>query len=221
MKYKAIIFDMDGTIVDTEHVWHGATTMLMKQFNVALPVEQSNDFLRQAIGLSVIDSCKNLKNIVHLEDSAESLGNHLIMHAKTLYQGGVRFIPGFIEFYKRAQQCGLKMGIATNADDHTLALARSSLNLDSFFGQHIYNPSFTNNKGKPDPAIYLHAAAQLAIDPQECIAIEDSAHGINAARAANMFCIGIGTSPDPEQTREAHFAIAGYEEIDLDELLRL
>jgi len=72
-----------------------------------------------------------------------------------------------------------------------------------------------------DTAIYLHVAQQLAIPPEECIAIEDSAHGITAARAANMLCIGIGTSQDREQTRMAHVTITNYEEIDLDQLLAI
>lgn len=76
------------------------------------------------------------------------------------------------------------------------------------------------SKPKPYPDLYLHAAAQLGIDPEECIAIEDSATGLAAAKSAGMFCIGINTAKKPETLSEAHMIIDTYDQIDLLNLLK-
>ena len=67
----------------------------------------------------------------------------------------------------------------------------------------------------------MHTAKQLDLDPSECIAIEDSFHGIQAARSAGMLCIGINTAKKPELIKNSHFIIDGYDEIRLEELLEL
>ena len=98
---------------------------------------------------------------------------------------------------------------------------KKALPIEQLFGQHIYNITHVNNLGKPRPDIFLHAAKQLDIDPIACIVIEDSAHGIKAAKAAGMFCIGINTHGNPDQLKEADLIINGYHEIDLIELIYL
>ena len=72
---------------------------------------------------------------------------------------------------------------------------------------------------KPNPAIYLYAAQQLGIDPEDCIAIEDSRHGIRAAKNAGMFCIGINSSKNLENIQEADHKIDAYHELDLVKVL--
>jgi len=117
------------------------------------------------------------------------------------------------------QKENLKVAIATNADDHTLEASMAKLKLDELFGEHIYNITHVNNKHKPAPDLYLHAAAQLGLDPKECIAIEDSFHGIRAAVTAGMFCVGINISKNIDYLRESHLIIEHYDEIILETLL--
>ena len=126
-----------------------------------------------------------------------------------------------VEFHAQARSLGLKIGLATNADDPTLHLTNKLLNLEQFFGMHMYNITHVNFVGKPDPKIYLHTAQQLEVDPTECFVVEDSAHGIKAAKGAGMYCIGINSSGKPEQTQEADLIINGYHEIELLTLLQI
>jgi HAD superfamily hydrolase (TIGR01509 family) len=221
MKYKAIIFDMDGTIIDTENVWDNAVRNLLLQKNMVLPVDSRTYMEKYAIGLSAPECCRLLKEMSQSEEPLEVLIEDMIMHAKQLFSTGARFIDGFIQFHSQVLEHGLKTGVATNADNHTLELACSLMDLPSFFGPHIYNPIKAQCSYKPAPDLYLHAAQQLGIDPRECIAIEDSAHGIKAAQAAGMLCIGIGTSQDPEQIKHADVPVPGYTHINLKDLLGL
>lgn len=163
MKYKAIIFDMDGTLMYLER----------------------------------------LQNAAHLQQ---------------LPPPETFFVDGFLAFHDKVKQHNLKMAIATNAGTSILEQVKTILALDILFQEHIYNASLVS-RGKPSPDIYLHAAAQLGIAPEECIAIEDSHNGLRAARDAGMFCIGINTGNNQERLMLAHLKIEHYDEIDLDTLL--
>lgn len=220
INYKAIIFDMDGTIVDTNQIWVNATHHLITSRGIDYTIELQNEINTHTHGLAIHKSCKIIKDILKLEDSLESLILENSNLASSLYKDGIKFIEGFQDFHKLVMSYNLKTGIATNADDRTLSITNDTLKLDSFFGEHIYSISRVNNICKPDPAVYLHAAEQLGVDPVLCIAIEDSAHGVKAAKSAGMYCIGINTHGKPEQVKEADIVVNRFCEIDLKNLLK-
>lgn len=221
MKYKAIIFDMDGTILDSEHIWRTATQDLIKSRIPDITPEELDMVEKQVKGLALSASCKYIKDILGFDHELEHLMEEKTQRALKLYKDKVHFIDGFKKFYTKAQEENLKMAIATNSDDQTLAAAIEKLNLRKFFGEHIYNITHVNNRHKPAPDLYLYAAEQLGIDPKECIAIEDSFHGVSAAVSAGMFCIGINTSKHLDYLRDSNLIIDGYKDIDLDDLLGL
>jgi beta-phosphoglucomutase-like phosphatase (HAD superfamily) len=219
MKYKALIFDMDGTIVDTEKVWQTTTHLFIENKGITYTEELKSFFQPRLQGLSLAKSCQLIKDHLSLSEELHDLVQEKASIAHTLYQGGVSFIEGFVEFHGHVELHGLKSGIATNADDKTLFLTDQALNLRQFFKEHMYGISHVDYKGKPDPAIYLHVAQKLGCEPEECIALEDSAHGIAAAKSAGMLCIGINTARKKEQVQHADVIVEAYHEIDLIKLL--
>ncbi len=219
MSIKAIIFDMDGTVIDTEHIWDKATKQLIINKG-GLYSDDLYSQIRKAIhGLAMPRSVEMVKEMAKLQDSVEELVKEQNRLADLLFCEGVRFINGFAHFHKKTAEKGLKIAIATNAGDNTITLVNKALLLHNFFGEHVYGISAVNYVCKPHPAIYEHAAEKLGVAPDECLAIEDSAHGIRAARAAGMYCIGINTSGKKEDVADAHHAISAYHEIDLDLLI--
>ena len=211
---------MDGTIVDTGDIWNASTQRLITNRGIKLTDEMITELKARLNGMALNQSCKIIKDMVNLSESIEELMHEKTRLACDLYGDGIKFIDGFVEFHKQVLALNLKVSIATNANDATLHITNQLLKLDIFFGNHMYNLSHVNNVGKPNPAVYLHAAKQLQISAEQCIAIEDSAHGVAAAKAAGMFCIGINTSGDPEHTKDAHLRINGYHEIPLIDLIK-
>jgi len=220
MNYRAIIFDMDGTIVDTENLWRQASRTIISNRGYVLS-EQEELLLQESLpGIGLFNSCKLIKDVIKTDDSVEILMKEKAAIACQLYETGICFIDGFPEFYKKAAEIPLKMAIATNATIQTMEITDKSLNLSQYFGKHLYTINHVNNIGKPNPAIYLYAAKQLGIDPKQCIAIEDSGHGILAAKTAGMFCIGINTGKDLEKIKNADLTVECYEDINLTALLK-
>jgi beta-phosphoglucomutase-like phosphatase (HAD superfamily) len=219
MKYKAIIFDMDGTIIDTEHIWKEASKQLIASKNICLTAEQENDLETQLCGRALPDSCMLIKCIMGLEDDVCDLIVQKGRIANTMYPTHAKYIEGFPMFHDIATKLGLKTAVATNACKETVDITDSTLDLHSFFGHHIYHRSLVANP-KPYPDLYIHAAKQLGIEPHECIAIEDSPTGLTAAKNAGMFCIGITTAKKPEMLHDAHLIIDTYDQIDLNRLLK-
>jgi beta-phosphoglucomutase len=221
MRYKAIIFDMDGTIIDTEHIWTNSTKIIIERRGIILESNLEKELLKKTAGLSLHRSCQIMKDMAQLPDEVTALIHEQSALACQLYEQYVCFMEGFLLFHHKAQQHNLKVGIATNADDATLHITKRKLNLEALFGKHIYNISHVNNVCKPDPAVYLYAAQQLETDPHDCIAIEDSTHGVNAATAADMFCIGLNSGKNRERINKSDLIVDAYDEIDLHILLAL
>ncbi len=220
MKYKAIIFDMDGTIIDTENIWKEANRELITRRGIPFTPEIEQELAERLRGSALSRSCQIIKELVQLDDHLDNLIVEKARIANSLYEEGITFIEGFVEFHKQVLAHDLKTAIATNAVDSTVDITKRALKLEEFFKEHIYNITHVNNVPKPHPDLYLYVAEQFNLDPDDCIAIEDSAHGIAAAKDAGMLCLGINTSKNRDQLKRSDIIIEGYHEIHLPTLLK-
>lgn len=220
MNKKAVIFDLDGTIIDTSWIWKQVTKDIITSRGIACDEELANELECELCGLELNAACAILKKTTGITDSITSLVAEKKQRACDLYEQHVSFIPGFEAFHHQIAACGLKSGIATNSDTTSLAQVNSKLNLERFFGNHIYSIADVNFCYKPDPAVYLHAIEKLGLEPQDCIAIEDSKHGVTAAKRAGMYCIGINSGGFPELISHADIIVDHYCDIDLTDLMK-
>jgi len=215
MKYSAIIFDLDGTIVDSEHIWKRATVCMLESKGIQLTKEIKSHLREKLHGIGIIESGKFIKNYFNLKESPQELVDAQDVFALKFYQEEIKFIDGFLPFYKKLEKLHIKKGIATNANAKTVTLTNNKFNLKKYFGSHIYCVDDVNNVCKPEPDVYLLAAKKLEVNPQKCIAIEDSMLGIQAAKKAGMFCIGINTGKNRSVLSQADCIVDTYGEIDI------
>lgn len=219
MKSQAIIFDLDGTIVTTEDAWDKATAAILMRHGISSDFFMHQLYLGgELLGVTPEQWCRSIKDAFNLSISADDLFLQIKEMLFGPYIKEITFIHGFENFFTIVEQHNLKRAVATNSDDESLMQVSRLINLPRFFGKHIYNVSH-ELRPKPNPDLYLHAAKSLAVNPQLCIAIEDSAVGIAAAKAAGMFCIGINSSKNREQLVQADVIIESYDELSLSKIV--
>jgi len=213
MNYKAMIFDLDGTIVDTTEIWSQANKILIERRGIEFSKELHAELAPRIHGMAMHKVVSVIKDVVKLQEPIDELVKEKSNIAVTLYNEGIRYIEGFELFHGKIHGLNIKKAIATNADDRTIQATEAVLGLKKYFGEHIYGISAVDFVGKPEPAIYLHAAEKIGVDPKECIALEDSAVGIAAAQNAGIFCIGINTGKNRELIKNANLIVDYYHEI--------
>lgn len=175
----AILFDHDGTLVDTEPVWAAAKVALAAEFGGIWTEQDTLDCL----GLSMQFTLDRLRERgVNLPD--EEINNLLVAKVhETLAQQPVEFLPGIERFLLEVREAQIPAAVVTNA---TTSVARRTANAapEGTFSVIIGNDETTHPKPNPQP--YLLAAERLGVDPTQCVAIEDSPSGVRSATAAGM-----------------------------------
>lgn len=137
---------------------------------------------------------------------------------RELFATEVGFIEGFEAFFCRVEK-NFKTCVATAMDRDLLQLVDSHLGLSQLFSGHIYSVADVGFRSKPNPDVFLHAARKMNSVPECCMVIEDSPHGIEAARRAGMLSIGITTTYGRDKLLAADLVVDTFEEIDLRDLV--
>ncbi|MFW5709676.1 MAG: HAD family hydrolase [Chloroflexota bacterium] len=195
-KFDAVIFDMDGLLVDTERVWYEAEEAFLESFGHVYTAEA-----REAIvGLRMDEFLAKLKVIYSLEPTVETLSAMLMDRVMTLLETEVRAQPGAHEIIRYVRDAGLPYAIASSSPMGVINATLASQGWGDFF--KIRCSADDDLNGKPAPDVYLRAAETLGVDPQKCLALEDSPNGARAAVAAGMTCYAV---PDLTHTRRDAF----------------
>jgi HAD superfamily hydrolase (TIGR01509 family) len=185
VKIKALIFDFDGTILDTETPEFKAWTEFYLEYNQALDVQ----LWGLGIGTwGVFDPITNLEQLTGTTFDTSEVHARIrprvleLIHASTL-------LPGVLETLDQARALGLRVGLASSSGSEWISGWLKHYSLEHHF--EVVKTRDDVKKVKPDPELYLAAAKDLKLEPQFCVAIEDSPNGSKAALAAGMHTIAI------------------------------
>lgn len=193
-KISLVIFDMDGTIFDTERLGLQCWVEAFKTMNIPVPEKA----LFNKIGLNSKDSKKLMKEESGIDfDYDEVKKVKRIIIKKHIAQQGTPIKEGFGELVQYLKQHNIKMALATSRSREMTDyyMQNAGQNFANQFDCFITGDMI--EKGKPNPDIFLHAASQLGISPQNSLVVEDSPNGIKAAYAANMKSIMIPDLVEP------------------------
>jgi HAD superfamily hydrolase (TIGR01509 family) len=198
---RAVIFDMDGVIVDSEPYSMQALIDILRQYGI----EPTEDDLRRSYGRRIRDDFVDYFSRYGVTANVHTAIAHKHARYYHLAAGHLQPFPGVVPLLKRVHDHGYRLALASSGDRVKIAFGMQALGLNGTFEAIISGDDVTHSK--PDPEIYLTAAQRLAVPPVDCVAIEDAPTGIEAAKRAGMRCIAVTNSVAREQLQKADLIV--------------
>lgn len=210
-KYKAIIFDLDGTLVDSMWIWEAVDIDFLEKRNMTFPGDLQGDIE----GMSFTETAQYFKERFNLEESLEEIKAEWNALALGYYKNEIKLKPYVLELLEIFKSQGKVMGIGTSNSRVLAEAVVKSRGIDSYFETLI--TSCDVNFGKPSPDVFLKVAEVLGVQPEDCLVFEDTFAGVKAAKAAGMDCIAIydeiASEFEADIIKAANQYIMSYDEI--------
>lgn len=209
---KAVIFDMDGSLVDSMWIWPEVDREYMEKYHLSPP----ETFHKDIEGMSYVETAQYfLDTFPVLACTAEDVCREWTEMTMELYQTRVPLKPGAGEFLERMKSQGIRMGIATSNSRELAAAALDALHIRNYFSAIVTSDEV--RRGKPAPDVFLEAASVLGVPPENCLVFEDIPNGIRAGKSAGMTVCAVHDEfsvPYEAEKRElADYYIQDYQEI--------
>jgi len=208
---QAVIFDLDGTLIDSMWMWKQIDIDYLARHGHPLPAD-----LQECIeGMSFSETAVYFKERFSLCDSLDEIKTDWNRMAYDIYVNDVPLKPGVLSFLKYLKKHGIRTGIATSNSQELLMAVLKSLGILEYFDE--LHTSCEVAKGKPAPDIYLLVAEKLGVEPRACLVFEDIMQGILAGKAAGMKVCAVkddfSTSQEAEKKNTADWFIDDFEEL--------
>jgi HAD superfamily hydrolase (TIGR01509 family) len=179
-RIEAVVFDMDGVLVDTEHLWDEVREELTEQWGGRYTPEAQQAMM----GMSSHEWSRYLHEVVGLREPPETINAEVVRRMLSRYEADLPVVPGAVEAVHRLASAGYRLALASSSNRELIDAVLRALELTELFEVTVSSEEVA--RGKPAPDVYLEAARRLGVEPARCAAVEDSASGIRAARAAGM-----------------------------------
>ncbi len=215
---KALIFDFDGLILDTEtpdlHAWQN----IYAEYGIQFPVESWGQIIG-GMGASNFDAAIHLQSLLSqpLDLKALQVQQNQISHSLVEQQ---TVLPGVMDYLREAKQLGLKLAIASSSPHSWVDSHAQRLGVFDYFDKVICADDVPPGRTKPNPDLFLAALDRLQIQQNEAIVFEDSPNGVRAARSAGIYAVAV-----PNQVtsllliENANLTLRSLADISLSELL--
>lgn len=216
---RAVIWDVDGTLVDTAELHFQAWARMAKEMN--------RDFTRADFALTFGRRNPEIIRFLFHEDFTDeqvrTIGETKEGYYRAEAEKGVALLPGVMDLLKGFQALGLRQGVGSSAPRANVDMILRITQSQSFFSALVGMED--TQRGKPDPQVFLVAAEKLDVPPSRCIVLEDAGAGVLAAKAAGMKCVGV-TFAGYHTTEEllaagADRVVGTFEEVTAADLVKL
>ncbi|HHE37385.1 MAG TPA: HAD family phosphatase [Candidatus Cloacimonetes bacterium] len=181
MKFKAVIFDLDGTLIDSMGIWTQVDVEFLQRRNISVPDDLFKDMKE---GNSFIEVAEYFIRKFDLPDSPREIMDEWTEMVAEHYRKDVKLKHGAKEFLDFLKQNKIKMGIGTSNNEYLTRIVLEANGISEYFESIVIGKE--EIKGKPFPDIFLKAAAELDVEPNDCLVIEDVLVGVQAAKNAGM-----------------------------------
>jgi HAD superfamily hydrolase (TIGR01509 family) len=199
---KAVIFDMDGVIIDSEPLWRKA--MVLSFTEIGIPFTEND--CRITTGMRFNEVAKywfNRFNVTNV--SVLDFNNLVIDRMCTLIKNEGKLMPGVARLLENLKQQKILIAIGTSSSNLLMKTVITELKIESYFNT-LCSAEFLQF-GKPHPEVFINCAKNLNVNSSECLVIEDSINGLIAAKAAQMKVLVV---PDAENWNNPKFVLADY-----------
>ena len=188
---SAVIFDMDGLLIDSEPLWRRAEIEIFAGLGVHLT--EADCMRTTGLRIDAVVAFWQRERPWAMAVPPDEVAARIVARVIALVRAGGELMPGATEALDFFAARGLPLGLASSSPRPLIDAVLACFDLGRYF--LAVHSAEREARGKPDPAVYLHAAERLGHDPRRCMAIEDSIPGVLAAVAAGMGCIAV---PAPE-----------------------
>jgi HAD superfamily hydrolase (TIGR01509 family) len=202
---EAVVFDLDGVLVDSEQVWDAAREALARERGGRWHAGAQRDMM----GMSSPEWSRYMHDVIGLPEAPEEISAEVVRRLQEIYRVELPLIPGAAEAVRRLA-ARWPLGVASSSNRPLIDLVLELSGLSRLFTATVSSEEVA--RGKPAPDVYLEAARRLGAEPARCAAVEDSHNGILAARAAGMRVLAIPNAlypPGPEALVAADLVLPG------------
>jgi len=209
-RVEALIFDMDGTMIDSMP-WHARSWVeFVHRHGLTLDV---SEILARTTGRTGVECMREVFERDMTDEEAIALVYEKEVIYRDMFHPNFTEVAGFDAFAKAAVKRGLKIAVGTAGDKHNVQFAMSRLKMDPLPLAIVGGDE--GFSGKPTPAIFLEAARRIGVAPERCIVFEDAPFGIEAARRGGMRAVAVCSTHTPEELAGPHVvaAVRDYNEL--------
>lgn len=216
MDADAIIFDLDGTLIETEHLWDEVRRGLAEEAGVGWP----EDATRSMMGMSTREWSTYLADHVGIPMSPELAAQATIEGMAEHHRTGLETLPGAVESVRRMGE-RYKLGLASSSPRSLIDAAAEGLGIAELLQVTVSTEEV--ERGKPEPDGFLRAAELLGVDPGRCVAVEDSENGILSALNAGMTVVVVPPAfqPPPKELLDRTTVLGSLDELTHELILSL